>query len=172
MWRSAARRRPRRAPRSLGRGGVARSVQLRWVMPLSPAALAYAQCPIGPRLFLAEDDDDLRTLLSSSLRKHGYEVLAAASGAELLRHLSAVAAKALPRPDAIVMDVRMPGHTGLDLLLALRLAEWDVPIVLMTAFADATLHRRATDLGAKAVLDKPLSVPDLIAAVREATLTS
>lgn len=123
-------------------------------------------------LFLAEDDTELRGLFASSLRKHGYDVLDAADGVELLAYLSAVAAKAIPRPDAIVMDVRMPGHSGLDLLLALRLAEWDVPILLMTAFGEASLRRKAAELGAVTVLDKPLSATELVAAVRRATLTS
>ncbi|CAN5753794.1 hypothetical protein BH09MYX1_BH09MYX1_20460 [soil metagenome] len=124
---------------------------------------------LGPRIFLAEDDADLRGLFASALRKQGYEVIDAADGAELLEYLSAVASLRMPRPDAIVMDVRMPYHSGIDLLLALRLAEWDVPILLMTAFGDAHLRRRASDLGAATLLDKPLSSSALVRAVGQAT---
>jgi CheY-like chemotaxis protein len=128
----------------------------------------YVESPTGPRVFLAEDDADLRSLFVSALRRGGYEVLAAEDGAELLSFLSAVAEKRLPRPDAIVSDVRMPGHDGMEILLALRLAEWDVPILLMTAFGDAFVRRRASAFGAAALLEKPLTSERLVDAVRGA----
>lgn len=140
---------------------------------MSPLALPqkvreYVESPTGPRIFLAEDDADLRGLFAAALRRSGYEVLTAEDGAELLSFLSAVADKRLPRPDAIVSDVRMPGHDGIELLLAMRLAEWDVPILLMTAFGDAFVRRRASAFGAAALLEKPLTSERLIDAVREA----
>lgn len=136
---------------------------------LSVEARSYSESPDGPRVLLAEDDAELRGLFAAALRKAGYEVLSASDGGELLSFLSAVSGKDLPRPDAIVMDVNMPGHTGLELLIALRLAEWDVPILLMTAFGDAYLRRRADELGAAVLLDKPLSADALLEALRCAT---
>ncbi len=126
----------------------------------------------GARVFLAEDDDDLRALFVAALRRHGYEVHAAGDGSEMLGLFSSVALRAVSPPDAIVMDVRMPGHDGTDLLLALRLAEWNVPIVLMTAFGDDRLRQRVSELGATVLLDKPLSTDVLVAAIERATAGS
>lgn len=136
--------------------------------PLPLEARIYAESPTGPRIFLAEDDTDLRNLFLQALRRNGFEVLPAGDGGQLLAFLSAVAAKTLPAPDAIIMDVRMPCHSGMDLLVALRLAEWDVPILLMTAFADDHLRARALALGAERVMDKPLSGETMVEELRRA----
>jgi len=65
-------------------------------------------------------------------------------------------------PDVILMDVRMPHRSGLELLLALRLAEWETPVILMTGFGDANVHARAEEFGAQAMLDKPVSSARLV----------
>ena len=132
----------------------------------------YAESPTGPRVFLAGDDAELRGLFAASLRRRGFEVLTAGDGAELLAFLSAVADKRIPRPDAIVSDVRMPGHDGVELLVAMRLAEWDVPILLMTAFGDAFVKRRAEAFGAAALLEKPLTSEELVDALRAVLMRS
>ncbi len=68
-------------------------------------------------------------------------------------------------PDALVMDIRMPHHTGLDVLRALRLARRRVPVVLMTAFPDREMLELATQLGAACTLAKPVAMEDVVRAV-------
>ncbi|MBK7398614.1 MAG: response regulator [Myxococcales bacterium] len=128
--------------------------------------------PLDPpaRVLLAEDDPDLRATLRAVLEEHGYEVLAAGNGSETLAILSGVARHALPRPHVIVSDVRMPGLDGLDLLRAVRLAEWTTPVVLMTAFPDLRIRERASWLGAFALLEKPLGIARLLDVVAAALL--
>lgn len=115
-----------------------------------------------PLVFLAEDDDDLRRLLADALRDAGYDVLSASTGHEMLKLLAAAARAEVAVPDAFVMDVRMPKCTGIDVLTALRLAGWQQPIVMITAFGDPALHERATSYGASVSLDKPVDTDDLI----------
>ena len=121
-----------------------------------------------PRILLAEDDVDLRNCFGDALEVAGFSVLAAADGKEMLALFSSAAAREIAPPDAIVMDVRMPQHSGLELLIALRLAEWPVPVVLVTGFADAAFRARATEFGAHAVLQKPISSDELVSVVRRA----
>lgn len=135
---------------------------------LSTKAATYANTHAMLRAFLAEDDAELRSLLASVLHRAGYEVLVADDGAELLSYISAVSKREIPRPDVIVMDVRMPTHSGMALLAAMRFAEWDIPVVLMTAFPDERLRVHAALLGARAVLEKPLSAAALVRAVDRA----
>lgn len=111
----------------------------------------------GLRIYLAEDDDDLRTLLVESLEACGHEVAWARNGDEMLSYLHGVALIPAARPDVVIMDVRMPTFSGLELLEAMRDADWDIPVVLVTGFGDADLHHEAERLGAVAVLDKPFS---------------
>lgn len=123
----------------------------------------------APLVFLAEDDADLRRLLGAAFRSAGFDVLSAATGHEMLHLLRSATCNASDgtrrAPDAIVMDVRMPRCSGLDILSALRLAEWSQPVVMITAFGDPETHARAADYGAAVVLDKPFDSDDLVAVV-------
>ena len=113
------------------------------------------------RLFVADDDADMRALLAEQLRSDGYEVSELRDGFQLLELLQEVRASPLRWPDAIVSDVRMPGHSGLEMLAALRRAGWTTPVVLITAFGDRWVHDQARQLGAAAVLDKPFDIDEL-----------
>lgn len=128
--------------------------------------------PIDPpvRVLVAEDDADLRATLRELLEQRGYEVMAATTGSETLALLSSAAREAVPRPDLLLADVNMPGLSGLDLLRAVKLAEWPTPVVLITAFPDERTLERAEWLGAYAVLAKPLGVARLLDVVGEALL--
>ena len=115
---------------------------------------------------LAEDDPDMRWLLSMSLRKEGYEVIEVRDGAELRAKVRTQVAnpKQEPQVSMIISDFRMPGATGLDVLEELRRLEQSMPFILITAFGDEATHEAARRLGA-VVFDKPLDLEDLRTAV-------
>ncbi|HSQ65954.1 MAG TPA: response regulator [Polyangiaceae bacterium] len=119
-------------------------------------------------IFLAEDDEDLRSVISLSLRDEGYEVVEAKDGAELL-HLLADASAPSRRPDVIVSDVMMPGYSGLGLLTALHTSRWSVPVILITGCGDGRVVSDALRLGASAVLRKPFEIEELLRALRNAS---
>jgi two-component system chemotaxis response regulator CheY len=112
------------------------------------------------RIFLAEDDAEMRRLVAETLRKEGYDVFEAADGGQLLVRL-ARAYQSDHRPDQsvdlIVTDLRMPVCNGLDIVSALREAHWRTPIIVMTAFGDSATRERAEKLGA-VMLDKPFRI--------------
>lgn len=130
--------------------------------------LAHAQ---APRVLIAEDDEHLRRLLASTLRRDGFEVIEAWDGAELLGWIGSL----LLHPqdgrqvDLIISDVRMPLVTGLDVLARLRRVDWVTPVILITAFGDETVHAEAKRLGAVAVFDKPFDLNDVRTAALRAT---
>ncbi len=72
--------------------------------------------------------------------------------------------------DAVVMDVKMPGASGLDLLARMQQAERtrDLPVVMLTGLADHDLKRRALELGAADLLSKPVDPAELVARLRSA----
>ena len=116
------------------------------------------------RVLLAEDDPELRGLLSMVLilcylsAKEGF-----ADGSELLEVLAdACQAKALDeRFDLIISDIRMPGGGGLNMLASLRGVGSHMPVVLITAFGDEAVRHAAANFGALATLDKPFDLDDL-----------
>ncbi|NTX06217.1 response regulator [Myxococcus sp. CA051A] len=117
-----------------------------------------------PRVLVAEDQPEMRALLRRALKRQGYEVVEAADGPGLVKAIiDGLLADQTQVPDLIITDVRMPGYSGLEVVARLRREGWTTPVILITAFGDAQLHRDAELLGAARVLDKPFAMEDLCA---------
>lgn len=114
------------------------------------------------RVLLAEDDEELRWLIASALRKDGFDVIEVENGLALLDQVGFALLDSLELDsiDLIISDIRMPGWSGLEVLAGLASAGCRTPVVLMTAFGDAETHAAAKRLGAAAVLDKPFDIED------------
>jgi len=112
---------------------------------------------------LAEDDVELRSLLGSLLRSDGYEVVEVRNGSELLSYIAAslMYGARYVEPSLILTDVQMPGPSGLEVIHALKRTSYRAPLVVMTAFGTDETRRRARELGAAAVLDKPFELQTL-----------
>lgn len=109
----------------------------------------------GQRILLVDDDEDMRSLLADVLSDEGYEVIQAANGAEalVLLHREAFA--------AILLDKRMPGLSGMDLLPGLRVFCPTTPVIVITAFGDAHTAAEGTEKGAFGILFKPFRMDEL-----------
>jgi DNA-binding NtrC family response regulator len=109
----------------------------------------------GPRILLVDDDEDMRSLLADVLTDEGYEVIQAANGAEalVLLHREAFA--------AILLDKRMPGLSGMDLLPGLRVICPQTPVIVITAFGDAHTAAEGAEKGAFGLLFKPFRMDEL-----------
>jgi DNA-binding NtrC family response regulator len=118
------------------------------------------------RVFLGEDDNDMRDLIASVLRRDGLDVVAAANGLELLRQIQ-VHGQAAGRQDLVVTDVRMPGASGLDVLAWVQQVRPRLPVIIVTGFSDANLRARARSLGAVAVIDKPFNMATLQTTIQQ-----
>jgi len=127
------------------------------------AAKGVLERDLSARVLLADEDDDARRAIAQALRQDGHVVIEVCSGAELLDFLalSVVNSRLFDYPDVIVSAVRMPGFSGLDILTALRLAQWALPFVVMTELGDATARQTAKRLAAAAVFEKPCDLGEL-----------
>ena len=111
-------------------------------------------------LFVVEDDPALRDMVAVYLEKQGLAVTTMASAEELLRRIDRL------RPDLVVLDVGLPGMSGLEACARLRAAGDRVPIVLLTARSEEVDRIVGLEVGADDYLGKPFSARELLARVR------
>ncbi|SFK96073.1 response regulator transcription factor [Geodermatophilus ruber] len=119
-----------------------------------------------PRVLVADDEDDIRALVGLAVRRAGCAVVAAVADGT-----AALAAAREEHPALAVLDVSMPGATGLEVCATLRAepATAGVRILLLSAGASPDDVARGLAAGADAYLAKPFAVAELVARVRELT---
>ncbi len=117
----------------------------------------------GARVLVADDDAAMRNLVVSRLVLQGYRVDEAISGTDLVQTLTSIAVDAWPLDgvDLMVLDLRMPGLTGLEVIRRMRAARWAGPVILMTAFPADDVYAEAQGLGVR-VLAKPFPLAHLL----------
>ena len=114
------------------------------------------------RILVAEDDTDIADLIAHYVRKAGWEPVVVASGDAALKAAESEA------PDVVVLDIMLPGLSGLEVCRALRAnpATALLPIVMVTARAEESDRIVGLDLGADDYISKPFSPNELIARIR------
>jgi len=115
-----------------------------------------------PVVHVVDDDDSLRKALTRLLNAAGYDVRAYSSAGEF-----ALASRE-NRRGCVLLDVRMPGPSGLDLQEALAKEEEPLPVIFLTAYGDVPTSVRAMKAGAVDFLTKPIKRDLLLSAVRTA----
>jgi len=113
-------------------------------------------------VFIVDDDPSIRRSLERLVRADGYRVQTFVSAREFLERAD------MKKPDCLVVDVRMPGQSGLDLQQVLETAGSTVPIIFITGHADGPLAEQALRAGAVELLAKPFDGEVLLDAVRRA----
>lgn len=111
---------------------------------------------------VVDDDPSVRRSLGALLAAHGYTAHEFSSGAEFL------ASPMVEQPGCIVMDLRMPGMSGLDVQSALAERQLKPPIIFVTGYGDIPSTVRAMKGGAVDFLEKPFKSQDLLDAVARA----
>jgi two-component system, OmpR family, KDP operon response regulator KdpE len=113
----------------------------------------------GPRILLVEDDDAARTAIAANLAGHGYEVRQAASGELAMREWES------GRPDLVLLDIGLPGMSGIDVVRRLR-RDAATPIVIISVRGSEPDKVAALDVGADDYLTKPFGMNELHARIR------
>ena len=111
------------------------------------------------RLLLVEDDPTLRQALSFNLTREGYDVAAAADGE------SALEAARSDRLDLILLDVMLPGMSGVEVLRVLRREGVSTPVIILSAKGDEIDRVVGLQVGADDYVAKPFSRPELLARI-------
>lgn len=118
--------------------------------------------PLPPTIFIVDDDASFRTAISRLLRAGGYDARSFASATEFLQDART------DGPGCILLDLHMPGPSGLDLQTALAQSENPLPIVFVTGHGDIPTSVHAIRAGADDFLTKPVKRTVLFAAIERA----
>jgi FixJ family two-component response regulator len=126
---------------------------------MNPANARGSSFPV----FVVDDDPSIRKALTRLIKSAGYDVTTFASAREFLER-----ANSEEQPGCLVLDVRMPGLSGLDLQAALQNSSATLPIVFMTGHGDIPMSVRAMKAGAVDFLSKPVKDTELLRAIEQA----
>jgi nitrogen regulation protein NR(I) len=113
-------------------------------------------------ILIIDDDDQLRISFERLLKEEGYAVRTAASGEAGLRMTSEAI------PDLVLLDVRLPGMSGLETFRQIHRLEQKLPVIIMTAFGTTETAIEATKMGAFDYVIKPFDIPQMLATIRQA----
>src|SRR5271163_5336827 len=114
------------------------------------------------RVLVVDDEENLRLVVRTFLKREGYEVEVAGSGEEALALVETFG------PDVILTDVRMPKMGGLDLLATLKAKGIEATVIVMSAYGNVDLALEAIKAGAYDYVSKPFKPDEVVLALRKA----
>ncbi len=110
-------------------------------------------------ILVVDDEENIRWLYKEELEEEGYSITAAASGEEALQMIPET------KPDLVVMDIKMPGISGVDTLIKIKEMDKNIPVILCSAYGD--YKQDFTTWASDAYVVKAASLDELKKAIRE-----
>ena len=118
--------------------------------PLNLSAPAVSNNPSNASILIVDDEAGIRESLEVLLTLEGFQVRMAADGEQGLRILE------LENFDLVLLDLALPGQSGLELLPQIKERQPELPVIMITAYGDAETKRKAFEGGAETLLTKPI----------------
>lgn len=118
------------------------------------------------KLLVVDDEHLIRWSLEQNLKKQGYEVITAATGEDALRLIRE------EQPDLVLLDIQLPGISGIDVLEKIKELDEDVAVIMVTAHSGLETAVNAMRLGAYDYVSKPFNLDELSIVVKKALETS
>lgn len=104
------------------------------------------------KLLVVDDQKGIRLLLKEVFSKEGYEVYLASNGVEALKYVETQVI------DCIILDMKIPGMNGIEILKNVNKMDKNIPVFMMTAFGEEALVNEALDLGVVKFFKKPFNI--------------
>jgi two-component system, response regulator, stage 0 sporulation protein F len=114
---------------------------------------------LSKKILIVDDQFGIRVLLQEVLGQEGYEVFQAPNGSTALEIVQS------NTPDLILLDMKIPGMDGLEILRNIRKMGIDTKVIMMTAYGELDLIQEAREMGALAHFTKPFDIDELRQAV-------
>jgi two-component system, response regulator, stage 0 sporulation protein F len=112
------------------------------------------------KLLIVDDQYGIRVLLYEVFGKEGYQTFQAANGKQALDIVKK------DSPDLVILDMKIPGMDGLEILKEIKKMNIDIKVIMMTAYGELDMIKEATELGAITHFTKPFDIDELRQAVR------
>lgn len=112
------------------------------------------------KILIVDDQYGIRVLLNEVFHKEGYDTYQAANGEQAL----AIADK--DRPDLVLLDMKIPGMDGIEILKRLKDKDKTIQVIIMTAYGELDMIQQAKDLGALTHFAKPFDIDEIREAVK------
>jgi two-component system, response regulator, stage 0 sporulation protein F len=113
------------------------------------------------KILIVDDQYGIRILLNEVLQKEGYDTFQAANGVQALEIVSKTP------PDLVLLDMKIPGMDGIEILKRMKVIDQEIRVILMTAYGELDMIQEAKDLGALTHFAKPFDIDDIRAAVKK-----
>ncbi len=118
------------------------------------------------KILVVDDQFGIRILLNEVLQKEGYDTYQAANGLQALEVLKDHV------PDLVLLDMKIPGMDGIEILKRMKVLQPDIKVIIMTAYGELDMIQEAMDLGAITHFAKPFDIDDIRKAVAKHLKTS
>ncbi|MFZ7946513.1 MULTISPECIES: response regulator [Bacillaceae] len=113
------------------------------------------------KILIVDDQFGIRILLNEVFQKEGYQTFQAANGVQALEIVTK------HDPDLVLLDMKIPGMDGIEILKRMKVIDPDIRVIIMTAYGELDMIQEAKDLGAITHFAKPFDIDDIRAAVRK-----
>jgi two-component system, response regulator, stage 0 sporulation protein F len=113
------------------------------------------------KILIVDDQFGIRILLNEVFQKEGYQTFQAANGVQALDIVTKHS------PDLVLLDMKIPGMDGIEILKRMKVIDADIRVIIMTAYGELDMIQEAKDLGARTHFAKPFDIDDIRGAVRE-----
>lgn len=115
--------------------------------------------PSKHKVLIVDDQNGIRILLVEVFSSEGYDTFQAANGKAALEIVK------LHAPDLVLLDMKIPGMDGLEILKHIKQINPDIKVIMMTAYGELDMIKEATDLGALMHFTKPFDIDEMRQAV-------
>ncbi len=113
------------------------------------------------KLLIVDDQFGIRILLNEIFQKEGYKTFQAANGQQALEIVRKHS------PELVLLDMKIPGMDGIEILKRMKEIEPEIRVIIMTAYGELDMIQEAKDLGALTHFAKPFDIDDIREAVRK-----
>lgn len=113
------------------------------------------------KLLIVDDQNGIRVLLMEVFSSEGYDTFQASNGKLALEIVRK------DKPDLVLLDMKIPGMDGLEILKHIKKIDSDIKVIMMTAYGELDMINEATELGALMHFTKPFDIDELRIAVNE-----